>query len=107
MLDQTQWEIIFMDNFSLGKIKNPTIEFKDGRIMPSAHCNVITGEYTLNEDSLEIGQMISTRMYCEDFAKLEDALLNAVNRIKKVRFTAKKIIFYDEDLKIIIRGVRI
>lgn len=47
-----------------------------------AGCNRLSGEYTLNGKKLSF-RTISTRMFCENEMKIEDAFLQAVNNVNE------------------------
>jgi heat shock protein HslJ len=72
-----------------------TAEFgTDGRVAGSGGCNRFSGEYTLEEDSLAIGPVASTRMAClepEGVGQQESAYFAALARVSSWSFREERL----------------
>lgn len=61
---------------------------KDGTVYGSAGCNRFSGGYTYKGDTIEIGQLAVTMMFCEGAMEAEDAFLKSMADVET--FTATK-----------------
>ena len=60
----------------------PSATFEDGRVSGSTGCNRFTGSYTIDGETLELGQIASTRMAClPPGDAVEQAYLAALGRV--------------------------
>lgn len=57
---------------------------EDNFIQAFIGCNRIRGGYSLGKDRIEIGPLMSTKMYCRNMATQEMALLNCLEKATKV-----------------------
>lgn len=70
-LENTLWRATGVNNGRGGVVSSATTErisaeFVDGIISGSAGCNSYTGGYVVDGESIEIGQLVSTEMFCDD-----------------------------------------
>ena len=68
-----------------GEKISPTalLEFNktDNKIWGNAGCNDFSGKYTQDASSLKIGQLTSTKMYCDGAMKDEDAIQRVLKNV--------------------------
>ena len=75
------WNILSIKNEKLNS-NNAKITFEaDNQVMATIGCNMHRGSFTINEDKLSIGELISTEKYCKDLDKLETALRKELSAI--------------------------
>ena len=75
------WNILSIKNEKLNS-NNAKITFEaDNHVMATIGCNMHRGSFTINEDKLSIGELISTEKYCKDLDKLETALRKELSAI--------------------------
>ena len=53
----------------------------DNKIWGNAGCNDFSGKYTQDASSLNIGQLTSTKMYCDGAMKNEDAIQRVLKNV--------------------------
>ncbi|HSK12973.1 MAG TPA: META domain-containing protein [Phnomibacter sp.] len=73
------------------------IEFKaaEGQVHASI-CNIIRGGYSAEENEIKFGQMISTKMYCQDML-YETAFLMAIGEIDSFYYEKNRLILKKGD----------
>ena len=77
---------------------SPSATFAEGRVGGSTGCNRFTGPYTLDGDSLEIGQIASTRMACIPPAdRVERSYLGALGKAASWRLDGEQLVLADAD----------
>jgi heat shock protein HslJ len=92
-LDMKTWnwiKTIYNDDTTIiPKISNRfTITFKkDGTFSARTDCNGIGGNYSINENKITFGQMISTQMYCE--GSQENDFRKSLTETSSYMFTSK------------------
>jgi len=57
-------------------------EPREKRFSGNGGCNHISGNYTLDKKSIHFGEIISTKMSCEDIA-FENSFLSTLNRVDR------------------------
>ena len=57
----------------------------NGTVFGRGGCNRFFGKYHLEEESIRIGPLASTRMYCERTMAVEIAFFKALGAVRKVR----------------------
>lgn len=73
----------------------PSIQFgSDLRVSGADGCNRIMGAYAIKGQHLTLGQLGSTRMYCQDTMKLAADYTEALNKVKGYQV-------YDKTLKLV------
>ena len=76
----------------------PSATFIDGTVGGSTGCNRFTSTYTLDGDSLELGQIASTRMACPPPAdRVERSYLTALARVAGWRMDGEELVLTDAD----------
>jgi heat shock protein HslJ len=79
-------------------VARPSATFEEGRVGGSTGCNRFTGSYTLDGDSLELGQLASTQMACIPPADaVERAYLAALGRVAGWRSEDEELVLVDSD----------
>jgi heat shock protein HslJ len=68
------------------------------RVDASAGCNGMSGEYTLEGESLRVGQVASTLMLCADSAIMEreTALMRALEQVRRWRIEGSELLLLGE-----------
>lgn len=70
-LEGSAWAVIGINNQTGGSQSvvigtEPTLWFRaDGRFTGTAGCNDMNGSYGVDEETIEIGQLVTTRMFCQ------------------------------------------
>lgn len=65
-----------------------TLTFKDGgKFTATTDCNVVSGEYSFNENVITLSKMITTLMYCD--GSQEGQYTTMLDRISNFHFTSK------------------
>lgn len=76
----------------------PSATFEGGRVAGSTGCNRFTGTYTVDGDSLEIGQLASTQMACAPPAdRIERTYVAALGRVAGWRLDGEELVLVDAD----------
>ena len=77
--------------------KKPTLKFAEGSVSGTDGCNTISGQVTTVGESIKVGPIIATRMYCDgvDDAQFDDRLQNATS----FKLENGKLIIYSNGVK--------
>ncbi|WP_452227359.1 META domain-containing protein [Lacinutrix cladophorae] len=70
----------FMDNTDLPKDMHINFDEATNRVSGFAGCNRFSGEYTITNNTLKIGPLVSTKMHCKRFMDVENQLLKALEK---------------------------
>ena len=62
---QGQWKLVSYDQNPAAPDVETSIEFKNGQLNGNVGCNSFGGEYTVDEDTINFGPIMSTMMFCE------------------------------------------
>lgn len=65
-------------------------------------CNNYRFDYSLKNDTLDLGYGVATKMYCEDTMHIENAFFGAASKVKHFSLTDKMLHFLDEEGKVLI-----
>lgn len=83
-LESTVWQL---DAFAQGpdpqKVPeeiNITVKFEDGRVSGRGGCNNYGGSYVAKKSSLQISQLMSTKMFCENASNWEGRYLQQLGK---------------------------
>lgn len=83
-LKDTHWVAVALEGESLRtNIKRPYLILKteDSMIQGFGGCNMISGKYEVSGKKLTFGQLISTRMFCEEAKDLEPRFLKLLDDV--------------------------
>ena len=102
-LEDTKWELTSVkaddnDPKVILKVEDrkAVINFeKDSRVFGNLGCNNFFGTYKQKDNSLEIGQVGSTMMMCQDMI-IEQAFVKALQNVKTYKVKENSLIFFDE-----------
>lgn len=61
-------------------------------------CNQLNGKFTIGQDSLSFGELITTKMACQDVMELESQFVEALNRTNKYDISNERLLLlHDKD----------
>ncbi len=93
---EVKWELISLNQKPVEEVRIAHLNFgKDGRIFGNLGCNNFFGEYKINEDKLEIGQVGSTMMMCLD-DNIEREFSKVLGEVKGFNVQEDELIFLNE-----------
>lgn len=76
----------------------PSATFEDGTVAGSTGCNQLSGPYTVDGDSLELGQLAQTQMACAPPAdRIEQSYVAALGRVARWRVDGEELVLSDAD----------
>lgn len=76
----------------------PSATFEDGTVSGSTGCNQLSGPYTVDGDSLELGQLAQTQMACAPPAdRIEQSYVAALGRVARWRLDGEELVLSDAD----------
>ena len=77
--------------------QKPTLKFEDGSVSGTNGCNTFSGNYQVVGESLKMGPIMATRMFCEgvDDSQFDDRLQNATSFKKE----NGKLVIYSNGVK--------
>jgi heat shock protein HslJ len=87
-LNGTQWELSTMNQDDLVEDSTITLNFdEEGNAYGSAGCNSYSGSFTVADDNLTFGMLVSTLMACEEsLMNQETEYLQILGNIERFRF---------------------
>lgn len=69
------------NNLELPENMHLTFDEVESRVSGFAGCNNFSGKYSTNGNTIKIGPLMSTKMYCEKFMELETKTLNTLAEV--------------------------
>jgi heat shock protein HslJ len=63
-LDGSAWALTAIDNDSTITRNIPTLEFEDDTVSGNASCNIYSGSYQVEGETISFGPLVRTEMYC-------------------------------------------
>lgn len=100
----TSWMLPIPKNSSCDV--SPMLEFTANRVNGDLGCNRIFGDYAIEGNVITFGALGVTRRMCgPEYMKLEDTMLNAINKVKTLKREKDALIFLDENGRELIRLV--
>lgn len=97
-IEGVEWQLRSIDGEEISGPVVPTLLLADGAASGLAGCNRFTGSYTLENDSLEVGPLATTRMACEpEIDDIERAYLVALDRVIAATPTSDGLTLTDAD----------
>jgi polar amino acid transport system substrate-binding protein len=111
-LSGTQWQVrSFYTTTEAGGMASPTegvqltAEFAEGNIAGSSGCNTYTAGYTLDGDSLSIGDAASTMMFCDGLMDQEAAFLSAMQSASSFKLETDQLQIVDDQGQVVVNFV--
>ncbi len=69
-----------------------TAQWNNGTVSGSAGCNQYSANYTLDGDTLEVGDVVTTRMACDGLMEQETAFVNALDNATGLKIDNGKLV---------------
>lgn len=83
----------------------PFFTIKDGKINGNTSCNTFSADFQIDKNNaLEIGNIITTKRYCEKLVSVEKAFLNNLRNAKSVELTDNKVLFKNMDGEVVLEA---
>ncbi|GIW33189.1 META domain-containing protein [Meiothermus sp.] len=88
---------------SVAEGSKPTVGFGQARMAGNTGCNQFSARYSLQNFSLQVGPVASTKRACpsEALARQETALLQALEKVEGFRIVGRRLTLYDAEGKIL------
>lgn len=101
-LENTYWKLMRLGGEEVVMVEQQpephiVLRSEDHRVAGSTGCNRLTGTFTLEDDRLEFGQMVTTRMACVQGMETEAAFGAALERVRGFELIADRLALYDAD----------
>jgi len=100
--------------FSIANVKGKTLSDKGLELTFDAEsnsfsgkteCNGISGNYTINDNSISFGPIIATRMYCEGKMDAEKNISDALSKASMYRIENNLLVFTDRENNVLLSAV--
>ncbi|WP_055411562.1 META domain-containing protein [Nonlabens sp. YIK11] len=105
------YEVVTVDGQDMagqGITINIDMSEKENRISGNNSCNQYSGNFENPEaNRVEMGMMISTKIYCEEKAKTEQLFMNQLALVKKAEYKNDHLKLMDEDGMVLIKAKRV
>ena len=77
---------------------NPTMEidFINKKISGSSACNQYGGDFTSKENNIKFNALMSTKRYCQEFAKIEKQFYKNLKLVTHYEIKDNQILLYDK-----------
>ena len=104
----TYWKLNLIDDSpvqAIGEGREPHLRFSPDESVVSGHagCNRFSGGFELNGDEIRLGPLAATRMYCEDTMAVEDAYLQALERVAGFRIFGPVLSLLDDQGQLVLQ----
>ena len=98
-LENSKWELISLNQKEIKKVEKVlNINFEKERVFGNLGCNNFFGTYKSNKNSLEIGQVGSTMMMCQNMQTEQD-FAKVLQDVKTYKIDKNSLVFFDENSK--------
>ena len=79
---------------------NAFIRFDEAqkRVSGNGSCNSFGGSVTINDNSLQIGNLFSTKMYCESVQSIEADFFAALGKVTRYEIKGNSLLMYMGDM---------
>lgn len=112
--DQKKYSSTFEDKeYQLLTIEDRNVEDMDLDMRINTEQNSVTGEsgcnnyqftYNLEEENLNLGYGVATKMYCEETMEIENAFFGAASKVKHFSQTDNMLYFLDKEGKVVLKA---
>ena len=68
------------------------------RVSGNGSCNSFGGSVTINDNSLQIGNLFSTKMYCEAVQTIETDFFTALGKVTRYEIKGNSLLMYQGDM---------
>lgn len=68
------------------------------RVIGNGSCNSFGGSVTINDNSLKIGNLFSTKMYCEAVQTIETDFFAALAKVSRYEIKGNSLLMYQGDM---------
>ncbi|MDR0367975.1 MAG: META domain-containing protein [Bacteroidales bacterium] len=101
VIDEKEWVAIQLGEnaIALNSQQLPTLKLSQGKASGFASCNRFHGTYTLEGNTLSFGQLVQTKMFCQETNTVETDFLNALSQTKRWEYKNGKLYFLGENNK--------
>jgi heat shock protein HslJ len=102
MLDSAKWRLtrIFnSDSFMQVTSSKAFIRFNagEGRINGNGSCNSFGGKLSVDGNSLKLGNIFSTKMYCNEVPAIENEIFSQLQKVTRYTLNEKKLTLFNGD----------
>lgn len=100
-----KYEVVELNDegFELKKPYIINFNTEEQRISGIFDCNNFSSEYKKEDNNIDFGYAISTKMYCDGDMKNEDTFFRNLNKMKSFKFDGEILEFVDENKKLILK----
>lgn len=95
-LIDVKWEVQKLKGVENLESGAPFFSIKDHKISGSTSCNTFSADFQLNNNRVSIGEIMTTKKFCVDLAKIENAFLSNLRNSEIVTLENNQIIFKDK-----------
>lgn len=88
------------------KEKNYFINFDADKISGFMGCNMYSGSYALNDNSIAIGALAATRKYCEGEMDFETTWMKIASEVASYKIENKTLSLFDGDNKLLLKATK-
>lgn len=96
------WEVTTITDFEQNITQKPYFTITPQKINGNTGCNQFGGEISFKDNTIKIGNLMMTKMFCVETAALEQSFLNALERTKSYQINGKELLFFDENKNLLI-----
>jgi len=102
MLDSAKWtltRIFNSDSFMQLSGTKAFIRFNssEGRINGNGSCNSFGGKLSVDGNSLKLGNIFSTKLYCNEVQAIENEFFSQLQKVTRYTIYEKKLILFNGD----------
>ncbi|WP_417584552.1 META domain-containing protein [Nitrincola sp.] len=102
-LEHHEWDLVELQNTQSEQLEalqtRPYVKFSGQQISGHTGCNAMAGQIKLEGERLQLSQVASTRMYCEQAAQIENTFLQILEKASYSSLEGESWSWYDEDMQ--------
>ncbi|PST84080.1 hypothetical protein C7T94_04915 [Pedobacter yulinensis] len=101
-LNGSKWELTELPGKTLPANGKGTLNIDGNKIGGKAFCNGFGGSVEVTGNKIRIGEIISTKMFCEQLSEFEQAYISALERANTVKMEGAKLVLSDDGQKLLV-----
>ncbi|MBA2126539.1 META domain-containing protein [Hyphomicrobium methylovorum] len=95
-----QWVAIELDGKA---VDGPTLAYTTDKVSGTGGCNRFNGPIAIEDDAVQIGPLVSTRMFCEGKSEIESRYFAALEEARAFTLENGKLVLKGENGKVLLK----
>jgi heat shock protein HslJ len=84
-------------------VDGPTLEYTSDKVSGTGGCNRFNGPISIEDDAVQVGPLVSTRMVCEGKTETESEYLTALEAARSLAIEGESLVLRAEDGHVLVK----